>query len=82
MSRKLSPKALEILRSAATHGWHVDDENLVDVADLVRAGFVALESDYDVIKVSATEAGVKAALRRKLVEWGVNSWGGRQLTYA
>jgi hypothetical protein len=81
MTRALSPGALKILRNTAVIGWHVTAENILDVADLLRAGLVRTEDDYDVIKVLVTEAGLRVASRRKLVEWGEDAWGRRELTF-
>lgn len=66
----MNQRQREILRASACHGWYVDDDNILDVADLIKRGLARAVSDYEHIGVHATEKGEKTALRLKLISRG------------
>lgn len=77
-----SDAALKVLRSAVSHSWYVDEDNILDVADLVRAGLIRVEQDFDHLAVRRTEAGTLLALDLGLVVASPNGafrWGDRRL---
>lgn len=55
---EIDEEGREFLCNAALHGGRVDLKNLLTVADLMRAGFVEGETDYDVIKIEVTRKGI------------------------
>ena len=66
---KLSPEGVDILLTLCELGrWHVTEQNLCDVADLIRLGCATVSSDYDTISVFVTEDGKKYAAKRKWIE--------------
>lgn len=56
---EMTPEARRVLNRDLVFGYlgYVDPENIVAVAELVRAGLVAVESDYEGLEIHLTEAG-------------------------
>lgn len=63
----VAQEARELMRDIILHGGWLRPENLVWMADLVRAGLVVADTDYEGITVEATRKGVEYALSERLV---------------
>ncbi len=65
---RLSNPATEILITCGTiSGWHLRADNIVFVAELLKAGLVGATDDYEGPRIYITDSGRKYLLRKKLI---------------
>lgn len=69
MSAVLSDKTKGILAvTVCIAGWYLDENNIVEIAELLKRGWVTASSDYEGVQIYATESGEKAAKRLGLIK--------------
>lgn len=65
----LSKEAETLLKAVCEMGgWGVLADNIIAAADLLRAGYVRADDDYEGPRLYYTDKGLKAANRRKLID--------------
>jgi len=70
MSEGLTDSAtIMLVRAITADGWYLSEETIFDAADLLRAGYLCTDSDYDGIILNATPEGLEYAMSHGLVEY-------------
>jgi hypothetical protein len=62
---KLSPEAVDLLLTCCELGrWHVAEQTICPIAELLSREFVTASGDYDTISIFITDKGRKYAVRQ------------------